>query len=69
MMENIEYRTHDENLDVTTFINMAVQVWPGNYHSQYTREALKRTINTTAWDNDKLVGCVRVLTDGCFLVQ
>jgi len=66
MIENIQYKTHDENLDVTIFTNMAVQVWPGNYHSQYTKEALRRTINTTAWDNDKLVGCVRVLTDGYF---
>ena len=65
-MENIQYRTHDKNLDVTIFINMATQVWAGNYHSQYTKEALERTINTTAWDNDKLVGCVRVLTDGYF---
>jgi len=66
MAENIQYRTYDENLDVTVFIDMAVQVWPGNYHSHYTKEALGRTINTTAWDNDTLVGCVRVLTDGYF---
>jgi len=45
---------------------MANQVWPGTYHRQYTQEALDKTINTTAWDNEKLVGCVRILTDGYF---
>lgn len=45
---------------------MATQVWPGNYQPEYTKEALRKTINTTAWDSNKLIGCVRVLTDGYF---
>ena len=65
-MSEIRYITHDKSLNASTFINMANQVWPGTYNLQYTKEALEVTINTTAWDNDKLVGCVRVLTDGYF---
>ncbi|MGL5437267.1 MAG: GNAT family N-acetyltransferase [Lachnospiraceae bacterium] len=65
-MKKIHYKTNDIQLDTTVFINMAAQVWAGDYHPQYTKEALKKTINTTAWDNEKLVGCVRVLTDGYF---
>ena len=62
----IQYKTNDTELDAVVFIDMANQVWPGDYNHQYTKEALEKTINTTAWDNDKLVGCVRVLTDGYF---
>jgi len=64
--EKYNYKTFDDNLDVVEFINMATQVWPGKYQPVYTSEALRKTINTTAWDNDKLIGCVRVLTDGYF---
>ena len=66
MQNNIHYKTHDIDLTAQTFIHMASQVWPGNYLPQYTQEALAKTINTTAWDGSKLVGCVRVLTDGYF---
>ena len=67
-MNNIRYETDDKKLDAVVFINMATQIWSGKYNSKYTEEALEKTINITAWDNDKLVGCVRVLTDGYFLV-
>jgi len=62
----IVYKADDKSLDANTFIEMANQVWAGEYHAQYTREALARTTNTTAWDGETLVGCVRVLTDGYF---
>ena len=65
-MPDIHYKTNDTSLDVQLFINMASQVWPGTYNIQYTKEALEKTINTTAWDGSRLVGCVRVLTDGYF---
>ncbi|WP_286166426.1 GNAT family N-acetyltransferase [Bacillus sp. E(2018)] len=41
-------------------------VWPGEYHELFTKEALHKTLNITAWDQEKLVGCVRILTDGYF---
>jgi len=65
-MSKIIYKTNDYKLDVVTFIQMANQVWQGTYNEQYTKEALQKTINTTAWDGEKLIGCVRVLTDGYF---
>ena len=65
-MAEIKYVTDDKNLNEIVFINMANQVWPGEYNKQHTKESLGKTINTTAWDNDMLLGCVRVLTDGYF---
>ena len=65
-MSDIQYKTNDINLNADQFINMANQVWAGTYNVQFTDEAIKRTINTTAYDNNKLIGCIRVLTDGYF---
>jgi ribosomal protein S18 acetylase RimI-like enzyme len=31
-----------------------------------TRDALSKTINITAYDGERLVGCLRILTDGCY---
>ena len=47
-------------------IDLAGQVWPGDYDGAMTRAALSRTINLTAWDGERLAGCLRILTDGCF---
>ena len=65
-MDKIRYITNDDTLDAETFIDMANNVWAGHYDLKHTKTALSRTINTTAWDGGKLVGCVRVLTDGYF---
>ena len=62
----IQYRIDDKALLASDFIHLADKVWPGKYNIQYTKEALDKTINVTAWDSDRLVGCVRVLTDGYF---
>ena len=42
------------------------QIWPGDYDAEKTRTALARTLNITARDGGQLVGCLRILTDGCF---
>ena len=62
----LEYRVDDKALDAQRFIELAQQVWPGDYDPEKTRRALERTINITAWDGTELVGCLRILTDGCF---
>ena len=31
-----------------------------------TQDALSKTINITAYDGERLVGCLRILTDGCY---
>ena len=65
-MSAIQYKINDNGLDASVFIHMANQVWPGAYNVLHTKDALEKTINATAWDGDKLVGCVRVLSDGYF---
>ena len=49
------------------FLALANRIWPGDYDLTRTREALARTMNIGAYDGARLVGCVRVLTDGYFL--
>jgi len=65
-MPEIRYNTNDYQLDADVFIRLASEVFPGEYNHQHTEDALKKTVNITAWNGDELVGCVRVLTDGYF---
>ncbi|EHE96245.1 GNAT family N-acetyltransferase [Enterocloster citroniae] len=44
--------------------NRSNQVWPGSYDNERMQKAIDKTINITAWDHDKLVGCIRILSDG-----
>ncbi|MFP4601166.1 MAG: GNAT family N-acetyltransferase [Persicimonas sp.] len=62
----INYTIDDKNLTVDHFLELVDRVWPGEYDRQKTAEAIDRTVNITAWDDERLVGCVRVLTDGYF---
>ncbi len=56
----------DRALDARTFLAFVERIWPGDYAEEGTRAALSRTLNITAYDGDRLVGCLRVLTDGYF---
>lgn len=60
----IHYMNDDKRLQAAVFIEMADQVWPGSYDAELMQKAIKKTINITAWDQNKLVGCVRILSDG-----
>ena len=60
----MDIRAPDGHLSATDFINLARKVWPRDYDIELAAEALQRTTNVTAWDGDRLVGCVRILTDG-----
>lgn len=62
----IKYKVDDKKLLAEEFLALAQKVWPGDYNSKYIKEALSRTINITAWDDSRLVACVRILTDGYF---
>ncbi|MED1865287.1 GNAT family N-acetyltransferase [Fictibacillus nanhaiensis] len=64
--ESIIYIADNHEVCVSKFLSLVNAVWPGEYHEQFTKEALQKTINITAWDHEKLVGCVRILTDGYF---
>jgi ribosomal protein S18 acetylase RimI-like enzyme len=48
------------------FLSLAQRVWPRNYAVDETALAPKQTINSGTWDAQRLVGSVRVLTDGYF---
>lgn len=62
----MDYKVDDRQLDAAAFIAFANQVWPGNYDAERTAAALSKTMNITAYDGERLVGCLRILTDGCF---
>lgn len=62
----MKYTVSDPRLCAATFIPFVNRIWRGDYDLQKTQEALERTINITAYDGDQLVGCLRILTDGCF---
>ena len=62
----MEYRTDDRELQAAAFIEFANQVWPGNYDMEKTQAALWKTINITAYDGGRLVGCLRILSDGYY---
>lgn len=64
-MSGIDYRSPAE-LDPADFTDLANRVWPGDYSVEGAARALARTINSVAWSGDRLVGCVRVLSDGYF---
>ena len=62
----MEFIVDDKNINVFDFLYLAQKVWPGQYDSEKTEKALLKTLNITAYDGDKLVGCLRILTDGYF---
>lgn len=62
----ILYRVNDHEMNAETFVSFAAKVWPGNYHVDKTQAALSKTLNITAYDGELLVGCLRILSDGCF---
>lgn len=62
----ISYLSPDSELRAEAFIALAQVVWPGDYAQAATQAALDRTLNVTAWDGERLIGCARVLSDGYF---
>jgi GNAT superfamily N-acetyltransferase len=62
----VEYRTGDSALTTGAFSELAHRIWPREYDAPRTSDALGKTINIGAWDGQRLVGSVRVLTDGYF---
>ena len=64
--EVMEYRVDAKSLTAEDFLAFVNRVWPGEYDLEQARAALEKTINITAYDGVNLVGCLRILTDGCF---
>lgn len=65
----MEYRIDDKMLNASVFLTFVNQVWPGDYDIEKTQNALSKTQNITAYDGDRLVGCLRILSDGFFWEQ
>ena len=63
-MSDIEYS--DSGFEADVFLALAQRVWPRVYDVSAAKAALTRTTNIGAWDDQRLVGAVRVLTDGYF---
>ena len=62
----MEYRVDDQYLNASTFLELVNNVWPGNYDSERTEAALAKTINISAYDGNRPVGCLRILSDGYY---
>lgn len=62
----MEYKVNDTKLAASVFLPFVNQIWQGDYDIERTQIALSKTLNITAYDNEMLVGCLRILTDGYF---
>ena len=62
----MDYRADDKQLNASVFLAFVNQIWPGSYDAGRTQNALSKTINITAYDGTKLVGCLRILSDGYY---
>jgi ribosomal protein S18 acetylase RimI-like enzyme len=62
----VDYRTGNSALTTDAFSKLAHRIWPRDYDPTMTGKALEQTINIGAWDGDRLIGSVRILSDGYF---
>ena len=63
-MSEINYSDH--GFKAEAFVALANRVWPREYELAAAAAALTCTTNIGAWEGERLVGAVRVLTDGYF---
>jgi len=59
-------RIDDSGFTAEAFLALVQRAWPRDYDVHQTAAALERSVNFGAWDGDRLVGAVRVLSDGYF---
>ena len=62
----MNYKIDDKDINVKDFISFVNQIWKGEYDVLKTKNALTKTMNITAYDEEKFIGCIRILTDGYF---
>jgi GNAT superfamily N-acetyltransferase len=63
-MAEIKYSNH--GFEAAAFVALANRVWPREYDLAAAAAALARTTNIGALDGERVIGAVRVLTDGYF---
>ena len=62
----IRFIENDSTLTAERFSEFASQIWHAEYDPVKTQAALDKTQNITAYDGERLVGCLRILSDGYF---
>lgn len=62
----MKYIVDDHELNAKVFISLANSVWPEEYDVEKTQKSLNKTINITAYKDNRLIGCIRILTDGYY---
>lgn len=62
----MDYKVDDKGLDALTFLSLVNQIWKGDYDVEQTEEALSKTLNITVYDDNVLIGCLRILSDGYY---
>ena len=62
----MDYIVDDKQLNASVFLLLVNKIWPGNYDAERTQNALSKTLNITAYDGKKLIGCLRILSDGYY---
>jgi GNAT superfamily N-acetyltransferase len=62
----LEYREGAGAFTAEQFVDLAERVWPRGYDVAKAAAALQKTSNIGAWQGERLVGAVRVLSDGYF---
>jgi GNAT superfamily N-acetyltransferase len=63
-MSPIELQYDGSRVSGEAFVALAQRIWPRNYDIGRTQEALAKTTNIGAWDGSRLIGVIRVLSDG-----
>ena len=56
----------EPGLEAVEFLDLAQRVWPGNYNLALTQQALMRTLNFVAREDGRVIGSIRLLSDGYF---
>ncbi|MDO4270075.1 MAG: GNAT family N-acetyltransferase [Eubacteriales bacterium] len=62
----MHYVVDDRALRAEDFLALANCVWPGDYDAAKTCQALQKTLNIAAYQDGRLIGCLRILSDGYF---
>ena len=60
----LELTVDDPRFTAAAFLALVQRVWPRDYDAAAVAAALARTTNLGVWDGDRLVGALRLLSDG-----
>ncbi len=61
------FRFDQTSIPVDAYLALTTRVWPQAHNAPRAAAALLKTVNVGAWDGARLIGIVRMLTDGYFV--